>query len=87
MAPSAPRIRPSDFASRSDLSEAASLPARAGRQLLYAGQRHDIGRDVCDNQARSSAITLPSFGSVPAPTSSTLPPSFVTARRLALSSL
>jgi hypothetical protein len=27
---------------------------------------------------RSSAITLPSFGSVPAPTNSTLPPSFVT---------
>jgi hypothetical protein len=32
---------------------------------------------------RSSAITLPSFGSAPGLTSSTLPPSFVTARRLA----
>ena len=37
---------------------------------------------ICDGLHRSSAITLPSFGSEPRPTSSTLPPSLAIVRKV-----
>jgi hypothetical protein len=43
---------------------------------------HDRSQTAPCAAYRSSAITLPSFGSAPGLTSSTAPPSFVTARKV-----
>ena len=82
--------RPEQFPNASsDQGKILSLPMFAEITRQAAGRGDRSGSQVLKRSGRayrSSAMTLPSFGSDPAPTSSTLPPSFVTARSVAASS-